>query len=271
MANSTLKPMIDSHCHLDLACFLDDIDAVLTRAQAVGVKQFIIPGIDPTHWQQSQALAQRYAHVSYTLGYHPFFYPKTLTLAGIETFIETLTKTITPECIGIGEVGIDRTLHTPIDVQIAMFDAQVNLAQELGLPLIIHHRKSHDLIIGRLKHAKFKHSGIIHAFSGNQAIAQEYVDLGFCLGVGGTITYPRGTKTLQVLHAIGLAQCVLETDSPDMPMYGRQGQRNEPQYLLDVVNVLKQTFVGLDVEGITTLNVQRIFALAKASPSLLNV
>lgn len=254
--------MIDSHCHLDLACFLDDIDAVITRAQAVGVTQFIIPGIDPAHWQQSQALAKRNAQISYTLGYHPFFYPNTLTLADIDSQISTLKNAVTPECIGIGEIGIDRTLQTPIELQIAMFDAQVQLAQELGVPLIIHHRKSHDLIIGRLKRAKFTHGGIIHAFSGNQAIAQEYVDLGFYLGVGGTITYPRGAKTLQVLHSIGLAHCVLETDSPDMPMCGRQGQRNEPQYLVDVVNVLKQTFSGQDVAGITTRNVQRVFGLS---------
>lgn len=65
--------MIDSHCHLDLACFSDDIDAVISRALDVGVGHFIIPGIDPTHWQQSQTLAQRYPQISYTLGYHPFF------------------------------------------------------------------------------------------------------------------------------------------------------------------------------------------------------
>ncbi|MDG1121034.1 MAG: TatD family hydrolase [Glaciecola sp.] len=262
MANSTLKPMIDSHCHLDLACFSDDIDAVISRALDVGVGHFIIPGIDPTHWQQSQTLAQRYPQISYTLGYHPFFLPLSLTHADIPALIDSLKLAISTSCIGIGEIGIDRTLALSIDIQIEMFDAQVGLAQQLGLPLIIHHRKSHDLIIGRLKQAKFSFGGIIHAFSGNQAIAQAYIDLGFCLGVGGTITYPRGDKTRQALLAVGLEHCVLETDSPDMPMHGRQGQRNEPQYLVDVLKVLERTFVGHDVVGKTNENVQRLFSLA---------
>lgn len=273
MADPTLKPMIDSHCHLDLACFDDDIDDVIIRAQARGVTRFIIPGIDPTHWLKAKALAQNFPSISYTLGFHPFFYPSSLTLADVDGLITGLEQAITPECIGIGEIGIDRTLATPLDVQIAMFDRQIHLAQQLGLPLIIHHRKSHDLIIGRLKHAKFMHSGsthggetlggIIHAFSGNQEIAQAYIDLGFYLGVGGTVTYPRGNKTLQVLSNVGLSHCVLETDAPDMPMCGRQGQRNEPQYLSDVVQVLEKAFVSENIVAVTTANVQRIFRLSE--------
>lgn len=264
--------MIDSHCHLDLACFANDIDAVLHRAQANGIQQCIIPGIDPAHWPIAEQLAQRFCGVHFTLGHHPFFYPKALQHEQIDGLMTKLRSQLmrvlgNKGCIGIGEIGIDRTLDTPIDIQIAMFDAQLKLAQEAHLPVIIHHRKSHDLIIGRIRHTGFTQGGVIHAFSGNAQIAQEYVDSGFCLGVGGTITYPRGHKTLTSIMHVGLAHCVLETDAPDMPMSGRQGQRNEPAYLTDVVQVLSQAFKqdSHSIATMTSHNVQRTFALLSKS------
>lgn len=259
--------MIDSHCHLDLACFDDDIEHVIQRALDTGVQQFIIPGIEPEHWIKSQRLAAQFPQCYYTLGYHPFFYPRTLNAGSIEPMIATLIAQITQArdhrgLVGVGEIGIDRTLSTDLPLQIALFDAQLLVAKAHRYPVIIHHRKSHDQIIGRLKATQFDQGGVIHAYSGNADIAKQYIELGFCLGVGGTITYPRGHKTLSAVQQVGIEHCVLETDAPDMPMSGRQGQRNEPAYLQDVLSVLVTSFPQMtanQIELITSSNVQRIF------------
>ena len=259
--------MIDSHCHLDLACFDDDIEQVIQRALDNDVHQFIIPGIEPEHWVKSVRLAAQFPQCYYTLGYHPFFYPSTLNAASIEPMISTLAAAIDQAItqrgfVGVGEIGIDRTLSTDLPLQIALFDAQLHLAKTYRTPVIIHHRKSHDQIIGRLKATQFDQGGIIHAFSGNAEIARQYIDLGFCLGVGGTITYPRGHKTLNAIQHVGIEHCVLETDSPDMPMLGRQGQRNEPAYIRDVLDILDGALPDStvnEIELITSKNVRRIF------------
>lgn len=265
--------MIDSHCHLDLACFDDELDQVIQRGLDAGVQQFIIPGIEPDHWSKSQQIAVRFPQCYYTLGYHPFFYPRHLNPEIIKSMITMLAAAIDKASVqrgfvGVGEIGIDRTLATDLSLQIDLFDAQLRLAKAHRYPVIIHHRKSHDQIIGRLKATQFDQGGIIHAYSGNVEIAQQYIDLGFCLGVGGTITYPRGQKTLSALQQVGIEHCVLETDSPDMPMYGRQGQRNEPAYLSDVLSVLEHAFpelTGNQIACITSHNIQRIWRIERAS------
>jgi TatD DNase family protein len=238
---------IDSHCHLDLACFHEDLDAVLARAASQDVSRFLVPGIDAAHWPIQQGIAARHSHVDIAYGYHPFFLPTPsapIQDSDIDQMMASLLAQIqqTPRCRAVGEIGIDRTLSTPLAWQEAVFVAQVKVAKQCALPLIMHHRKSHDRLLGLLKQQHFVHGGIIHAFHGSIEVAEAYIALGFKLGVGGTITYPRGHKTLAVLKQVGLAHLVLETDSPDMPLHGRQGQRNEPKYLPQVATVLATAF-----------------------------
>ncbi len=234
---------IDSHCHLDLACFRDDIDEVLQRANQEGVSSFLVPGIDSEHWPVQQALAETYTNIDVAHGYHPYFLSPsadTLTDTELDAMMALLYQQIrqTPRCVAVGEIGLDRTLSTAMTYQETVFVAQLKVAKQCALPVIMHHRKSHDRLLGLLKQQRFSNGGIIHAFHGSIEVAKAYLDLGFKLGVGGTITYPRGHKTLAVIKKVGLAHLVLETDSPDMPMHTRQGQRNEPQFLPQVAGVL---------------------------------
>ena len=234
--------MIDSHCHLDLACFGTDLDTVIKRAENKGVKRFLIPGIASTHWSRQLEIKKQFLQVDIAFGYHPYFLPKALSLSDIPQMIEQLSQWIEAhQPVGVGEIGLDRTLSQPLVLQEAIFVEQVKLAKTYTLPLVIHHRKSHDRLLGILREQRFCQGGVIHAFSGNADIARAYIDLGFKLGVGGTITYPRGQKTLNSLIEVGIEHLVLETDSPDMPMHGRQGQRNMPEYLTDVLTVLSET------------------------------
>ena len=263
--------IIDTHCHLDLAVFDVDIDAVLNRANTAGVDEFIIPAIDPEHWQRQFELAQEYPQIRFTLGFHPFFLKPLLAKFSVaqliseldKTIQETLSSDLRTQFVGVGEIGVDRAVDIPLKHQESIFVQQLKLAKHHNLPVIMHHRKSHDRLLGLLKQAKFTQGGIIHAFSGNALVARQYIELGFKLGIGGTITYPRGSKTRKAILEVGLEHCVLETDSPDMPMCGRQGQRNEPAYITDVITVLAELFAVKESEVIeqTYHNVSSVFSL----------
>ena len=246
--------MIDSHCHLDLACFTSDLDAVIQRAEEQGIKRFLIPGIEPIHWSRQVKIQKHFPQVDIAFGYHPYFLPQSLSSSDIPNMIEQLAQWIEAnQPIAVGEIGLDRTLPQPLTIQEAIFVEQIKLAKIHSLPLVIHHRKSHDRLLGILRQQRFEHGGVIHAFSGNAEIARAYIDLGFKLGVGGTITYPRGQKTLDTLIEVGVEHLVLETDSPDMPMHGRQGQRNMPENLTDVLCVLaKALTVSQDIIEVQT-------------------
>lgn len=233
--------MIDSHCHLDLACFTDDLDAVIHRANERGVTRFLIPGIEPSHWLRQLQILNTFPQVDIAFGYHPYFLPHALCASDIPKMIEHLAHWLERHSpLAVGEIGLDRTLSHPLAIQECIFVEQVKLAKTYSLPLVVHHRKSHDRLLGLLRQHQFDHGGVVHAFSGNADIARAYIDLGFKLGVGGTITYPRGKKTLNSLLEVGIEHLLLETDSPDMPMSGRQGQRNMPEYLPDVLTVLSE-------------------------------
>ena len=114
----------------------------------------------------------------------------------------------------------------------------MGLAQKNNLPVIVHHRRSHPLITPLLKKVSLKKAGIIHSFSGSYQQAKQYIDLGFKLGIGGTITYPRAQKTIKAIKRLPLESLVLETDAPAMPLFGYQGEINSPLRLLDVFNHL---------------------------------
>lgn len=151
--------------------------------------------------------------------------------------------------VAIGECGIDvfkakkhadseQALTINLDLQQAFFEMQLQIAKQNDLPVIIHHCQSHHLILPILKKQKLSKSGVIHAFSGSYQQAKTYVDLGFKLGIGGTITYPRSKKTIDAVKRLPLSSLLLETDAPAMPPCGQQGLVNTPLNIITVFNVL---------------------------------
>lgn len=235
--------MIDSHCHLDLPSFEHDLDRVLKNARANGVTRFLIPGTTELGWQRQYHIADNNPDVDIALGLHPYFFNQDLgennsVLAALERELLQPHHAV----VAIGETGIDGHIELCESVQFEFLCAHLELAKKKALPVILHHRKSHHVIFQALKQTKFNNGGVIHAFSGSVEVARSYIDAGFMLGIGGTVTYPRGNKTRQAIKPLGLAHLLLETDAPDMPMFGRQGQRNAPQYLGEVVNVLAELF-----------------------------
>lgn len=230
--------MIDSHCHLDFDTFKDDIDSVLARARKAGVRRFLIPGTTPDGWQRQVTLSKRYKDIDVAYGLHPYFLHKD-NQSGLQALSEHLSHCdVMP--LAIGEIGLDATVDIPEKEQLSVLDTQLEMAKDAGLPVILHHRKTHHLLLERLKAMKFENGGVIHAFSGSQQVAEDYIDRGFMLGVGGTITYTRAQKTRETFKSVPLSSLLLETDSPDMPMSGRQGKRNEPAFIRQVLSSLSE-------------------------------
>jgi TatD DNase family protein len=164
----------------------------------------------------------------------------------------------------IGETGLDSHISVDMNIQKRVLHAHLDVAEFYGLPVILHHRKSHHLLLEALKASSFSGKGVIHAFSGSIDVAERYIEKGFCLGIGGTITYERAKKTKEtVAHLLRYhADCILlETDAPDMPMSGRQGQPNMPHYLTDVVTALAalSDLEPNEVQSITSANYARLF------------
>lgn len=253
--------MIDSHCHLDVPAFHHDVEAVLQRSRQAGVTRFLIPGTTLQGWERQQQLAAQHSDIDLAFGLHPYFIDETAesTVAQLEKVMSNSSQAV----LAVGEIGLDAVCTTPADVQETLFSRQLAIAQTCRLPVILHHRKTHHRLLGLLKSAKFQYGGIIHAFSGSVQDAQAYCDLGFLLGVGGTITYERAAKSRASIASVGLNNLVLETDSPDMPLSGRQGERNSPAYLIEVARALSE-LTNTSVEEVavrTSSNYRRLFRL----------
>ncbi|MEW9798770.1 TatD family hydrolase [Alteromonas sp. CYL-A6] len=254
--------MIDSHCHLDLNSFAQDVDDVLHRSRQAGVTRFLIPGTTESGWRRQAVLAEQHDDIDIALGLHPYFLASDDSALKAQLIaLEHALASPPAALVAIGETGIDGVVNVPVACQMTALQRQLELAQATGLPVILHHRKSHHLLQQVLATSRFTQGGVIHAFSGSIDIARFYIDQGFLLGVGGTVTYPRGEKTRRSLASVSLEHVLLETDAPDMPMCGRQGKRNSPEYLGDVVPVLSRVFEVSDdaVIAQTTANYHRLF------------
>ncbi len=250
--------LIDSHCHIDFPEFAQDFEEVIANASLVGVEQFVIPGVQASQWQSLIEFCNDNPSCHYALGIHPYF---------LDSFQEKdlalLEKLLQKQCaVAVGECGIDSNVDN-ILLQQQIFESQVALANKFKKPIIIHHRKSHHLIMQSFKKVKPKYGGVIHAFSGSLQDAKKYVQLGFKLGIGGVITYERAKKTRSVVARVPLEHLVLETDSPDMPLSGRQGERNEPKYMPEVLKHLSR-LKGLPPKHVaeqTYLNAKYLFSI----------
>ena len=233
----------DSHCHLDFETFSADIVTLLRQCSQANINNIVIPTIGPSNWLSTLTLTKKHSSEALNLhpclGIHPWFLDQltSTSLSELETIlIENLTA-----IVAIGEAGIDGTIdkeQNNLQQQIGVFEYQLALAKQYNLPIIVHHRRSHQHIVPLLKKYQLSNAGIIHAFSGSYQQACQYIDLGFKLGIGGTITYPRAEKTIKTVKRLPLNSLVLETDAPSMPLYGFQGQDNSPLRLIEIFNAL---------------------------------
>ena len=257
--------MIDSHCHIDLPAFDRDRDEVIQSSIKKGVSRILVPGLGLVQTRQLLPLKHQYPMLDIAAGFHPYFLQEIpydawqRELNQMNKWLEIHHQSI----VAIGEFGLDATLSLDMAFQEQVFRDQLSLAKQYRKPVVLHHRKSHNDIIRIIKQEKFINGGVIHAFSGSVQIAQTYIDLGFRLGIGGTITYPRGQKTRNTLAHLSTSNMLLETDAPDMPLYGKQGMRNSPERLPLIAQALakvKDTSVD-EIIAQTTQNYLSLFSV----------
>lgn len=227
----------DTHCHFDFPPFSDDEANSLALAAQVGVEKIIVPAIEADRFNTVLALAENYPALYAALGLHPIVIHQhnDLSLALLEHHLLQRPKKL----VAIGEIGLDLYMENPLfDKQEAMLDAQLKLAKRYDLPVILHSRRTHDKLAAHLKRHNLPRTGVVHGFSGSLQQAERFVTMGYKIGVGGTITYPRASKTRDVMARLPLSALVLETDAPDMPLNGWQGQPNRPERIVNVFQTL---------------------------------
>ncbi len=232
-----MRRFIDTHCHFDFPPFTGDEARSLDQAAQAGVEKIILPAIEAERFGAVLSLAQTHSRLYAALGLHPIVINKhnDASLALLEHHL----KNRPPKMVAIGEIGLDLYMENPLfERQEAILDAQLTLAKRYQLPVILHSRRTHDKLAMHLKRHDLPRRGVVHGFAGSLQQAQRFVDMGYKIGVGGTITYPRASKTRNVIAQLPLSALLLETDAPDMPLNGFQGQPNRPERVNGVFDVL---------------------------------
>lgn len=260
--------LIDTHCHLDFEPLSgvsnpEYLKLTLALAQAEKVSTILVPAVTASRWQTVLDVCavsgpvKRYP----ALGLHPCFLSEHL-----DDDLERLEVALAQhsEIKAIGETGLDLYIDAPeIDRQLRLFEGQVGLANQFNLPLLLHGRRAVDQVIKVLRQHKPKAGGVLHAFSGSEQQAKQLWELGFLIGIGGSITYERAQKLRRVVKAAPLESILLETDAPDMPMQGFQGEPNWPHRVAYAARTLAE-LRGEAVEQIaaqTTANARRLLRI----------
>jgi TatD DNase family protein len=226
--------IIDTHCHMDMVQFQPDLDAVLDRSLRAGVTDFIIPGYVRSGWDRILEICMQKRCLHPSLGLHPAY----CDFHQNEDVLK-LRELSDRGLVAIGEIGLDfQQGHEREREQQHLFEQQLSIASEVDLPVLLHVRKGHDQVLVTLKHKQFKNGGIVHAFNGSRQQADHYIKMGFKLGYGGTLTYDRAKRIRKLAAELPLTSIVLETDAPDMPLAGRRGVINSPEYLPEILDTL---------------------------------
>ncbi|WP_019612995.1 TatD family hydrolase [Psychromonas ossibalaenae] len=225
---------IDSHCHLNFSCFNEQREALLKQLQEQDIKRLVIPGTAPGSWSDIIELCAVHKQLYYGLGCHPHFI--TTFQESDFQYLEKLLQNSGTQCVALGEIGLDKFADADMQLQEQVFIRQVQLAQKLQLPVILHVVKKQGRVLEILKEQKFTCGGVYHAFSGSFDVACAFIALGFKIGVGAVITYPNSTRTKTTISQLPVESLVLETDAPDMALYQQAERYNSP---LNVISVFE--------------------------------
>lgn len=258
----------DSHCHLDAPEFEADRDAVVARARAAGVTMMVLPAVAAEHFDSVRALAHQHG-VAYALGLHPLYVHQAPADALDQLQHKLQRWRDDPRLVAVGEIGLDHFVPgLDLALQERFYLAQLRLARDAGLPVILHVRRSADALLKGLRRIEVM-GGIAHAFNGSAQQAQYFVQRGFRLGFGGTLSFERSLNIRQLAASLPEHVPVLETDAPDIPpqwLYrsaeqralGEQSGRNEPAELPRIAQHLADArgWSLAQTARLTTANVQ---------------
>jgi TatD DNase family protein len=249
--------LIDTHCHLDARKFAESPAELVEKAAKVGVRQIIVPSVARQNFSAVQKICAENKACFPALGIHPLF-TATAEQADLMVLREQIT---TQRPLALGEIGLDFFVEN-FDAarQEYYFFEQLKLAREFDLPLLLHSRRALDNCLKYLRRYPVR-GGIAHAFNGSRQQADELIKLGFKLGFGGAMTYPRANHLRELASALPLSSLVLETDAPDMPPnFVLKGEPNKPEYLPKIAQVLAE-LRGLtlaEIASVTSQNAREV-------------
>jgi TatD DNase family protein len=254
--------LVDSHCHLDSADFNEDREAVIERALQAGVNRMVAVGTGegPPDLEAGIRLAERYSAIYATAGVHPHDAAK----ATGETMRKLRELAGHTKVLAIGEIGLDYHYDfSPRDRQRAVFIEQLDIAREVGLPVVIHTREAWEdtLEILRQHWSSPPAPGLMHCFTGNPAEARDCFELGFYVSFGGILTFPKATGIQQAAREAPADRILIETDAPYLAPVPRRGKRNEPAFVVHTAAKLAE-LRGIEPETAaqqTSSNFERLF------------
>lgn len=226
--------LIDTHCHLNCSPLVDQLDSLLEEARAAGVRQWVVPGIEPTGWQGILDLCATIPEALPALGIHP------RAAARADAQQLALLDRLAPQAVAIGEIGLDRGCND-LAAQEHVFRAQLRIACRHRLPVLIHCRGAIGRTLSVLHEERVQQvGGIMHAFSGSLETAQQCIKLGLVIALSGSLTYQGAVKPVRLARELPLEQLVLETDAPDMTPQRYKGRYNHPAWLRETATVLAE-------------------------------
>ncbi len=251
-----MRGLIDSHCHLDAAEFDLDREEVLASAARAGVTGIVIPAVERTSFDAVLELSRRHASCFPALGIHPM-----TVQAAVTSDLAVLKQAlIEHRIVAVGEIGLDYFVEGfDVERQHFFLVEQLKLAREFDLPALLHVRRAQDEVLKQLRRFKVR-GGIAHAFNGSRQQADAFIDLGFKLGFGGAMTWPKSLRIRELATTLPLESIVLETDAPDIPPFwlGRAG-RNSPDQMPKIAQVLAE-LRGQTLAEIVDASTQNVLA-----------
>ncbi len=251
--------LIDSHAHLEMKEFDADRQDVIDRAWRAGIECIVTVGTNLALSRKALTLARQYPNIYATIGVHPHDVAK----ACDKTFDELKALAGDPKVVAYGEIGLDYFRNiSPREKQVEMFARQLELAQELKLPIIIHDRDAHEQTLRMVKESKIR-TGVFHCFSGDWAMARQCIDLGFYLSIPGVVTFDKSQTLQEVVRQAPLESLLLETDCPYLTPVPHRGKRNEPAFVVHTARKVAQ-IKGLaweDAARAAANNTKRLFGI----------
>lgn len=260
-ANRTEASLFDSHAHLDAPDFDADRAEVLRHARAAGVEEMLIPAVTAASWPALHDLCEREPGLYPAYGLHPCYLARhgDDDLAALDAWLRRHPARAVGECgLDLFDEGLDhaRQLH--------LLRGQFEIACHFDLPLVLHARRAFEQVILELRRFGKPLRGVVHSFSGSAEQAAALAKLDFCVGIGGPVTHDRAHRLRNTVAALPIESLLLETDAPDQPGADHRGQRNEPAFLVEVLDCVA-ALRGIDRQVLaeaTTLNARRLFLQA---------
>jgi TatD DNase family protein len=253
--------LADSHAHLEMKDFDRDRAEVIKRAEDAGVDLIVTVGTTLDDCRKAVSIAGKYKNVYASIGIHPHDVKDIND--GTYDALKTLAKM--EKVVAFGEIGLDffRNL-SPRETQIRRFGEQLEIAGEIGLPVIIHDRDAHKEAVEMLGKWKRKQRGIIHCFSGDQGMAAKCLDMGFLISIPGAVTFGKSEKLQEVVRYVPVTSLLVETDAPYITPHPNRGKRNEPAYVVHTARKVAE-IKGLSLEelaSVTYQNTKDVFGIA---------